>query len=54
MRRNAFVRPRRYDQRPQIIEGWYMTHPLFGDVHASRHNPHYARDLRMQSWRRPL
>ena len=53
MRRNPFVRVRRYDQRPQPSFGWFADD---GDnsYFADASNPHFKRDMRMQSWRRPL
>ena len=53
MRRNPMVRVRRYDQWPQDRFGWFVE---AGDLSgfASGPNPIYHRDMRMQSWRRPL
>ena len=53
MRRNPFIRVRRYDQRPQSSFGWFVDD---GDnsYFADAYNPHFEREKRMQSWRRPL
>lgn len=54
MRRNPFIRVRRYDQRPQPSFGWFEETGDGGGYFADASNPHYERDKRMQSWRRPL
>lgn len=53
MRRNPMVRVRRYDQRPQSLYSWAEERED-GLWFCDASNPYFARDKRMQSWRRPL
>jgi len=53
-RGNRMVRVRRYDQWPQERMGWFIWEGPYAGSHASGSNPHYRRDMRMQSWRRPI
>lgn len=49
MRRNRFVRVRRYDQRPNPMLGWFDP---VSEQFCDAQNPHFERDKRMISWRR--
>ncbi len=53
-RRNPMIRVRRYDQRPSGCESWAEMDADGGMDFVTVSNPHFERDKRMQSWRRPL
>jgi hypothetical protein len=54
MRRNPFIRVRRYDQRPQACFSWAEEVDDGGIDFRTESNPEFEREKRMQSWRRPL
>ncbi len=44
------IRRRPYHRWPREIEGWFDEQRL---AFCDASNPHYRRDMRMISWRRP-
>jgi len=52
MRRNPFIRVRRYDQRPEPLFSWAEETPDGGIEFITTSNQFYPRERRMQSWRR--
>ncbi|GEM70957.1 hypothetical protein SAQ01S_07230 [Sphingomonas aquatilis NBRC 16722] len=54
MRKNAYVRVRRLDQRPERVWAFAEDRGETGIDFYQITNPFFGRDARMQSWRRPL
>lgn len=54
MRNNSFVRVRKLTQRPERVWAFAEDRGETGIDFYQITNPFFARDRRMQTWRRPL